>query len=388
MIRHIATVAAASLTLCGCVDRDKALTTVVSDAVESRSVAKSAKASSVLLNQQVFDSMVAATDRHVAMALARDRSVGLDVESVTPHGGSDVSIRGRITGVGGVVFLERTGGLMSGLVEIPGQGRTILMQQASGRIQVTRFEGASALQCAFESQVDIGAVNCTAGGLSEVRVLVLYDDLVAAGDGEQTLLRFIQLMADRANKILADSQVDVVFRIADTKRFNIVEQAALVDDLKLLTGPSGANAQDVLKEKRAANADIVVFIVSKSTGDDGISHQLMAPFDHFGPFATAVMTFGSFLWSDVFTHELGHTMGAGHQDGPGAFTWSRAKVRTSPELGTVMASGVQAMNTIPYFSNPNVFVPGSATEKTGDNLHDNAKTLNATRGCVEQFRTQ
>lgn len=375
----------------GC-GREAALTSVIpepgnsGEAAAGKSAAP-AKVSSVRLDQRVFERMVTSTDRHVAVALEPDRSIGLDVDSVV-RAGSDVSIRGRVTGQNGVVFLSRTGGLLSGIVEIPGQGRTILMEQAGGRIVVTRFEGNTPLRCSFDGPADLGAVDCTAAGLSEIRVLVLYDDRVASGGGRQTLDQFIPALTLHANNILANSQIEAALRIVDIRPFDIVEQLRLIDDLALVTGSSGARAQDLLNEKRSANADIVVLVVSNATGDDGISNQLMPPFAQFGPFATAVVTLSSLMSSDVFMHEIGHTMGAGHQTGPGAFAWSRAKLRPSPELGTVMASGVLAMNTIPYFSNPNVLVPDSRTEKTGDATHDNARTLNATRGCVERFRTQ
>jgi hypothetical protein len=143
-----------------------------------------------------------------------------------------------VTGQNGVVFLSRTGGLLSGIVEIPGQGRTILMEQAGGRIVVTRFEGNTPLRCSFDGPADLGAVDCTAAGLSEIRVLVLYDDRVASGGGRQTLDQFIPALTLHANNILANSQIEAALRIVDIRPFDIVEQLRLIDDLALVTGSS------------------------------------------------------------------------------------------------------------------------------------------------------
>src|SRR5262249_8643702 len=80
-------------------------------------------------------------------------------------------------------------------------------------------------------------------------------------------------------------------------------------------------------------------------------------------------------------HELGHVMGAGHEDGAyGLCGYSKAWVKNGE--GTIVAT--TGAPFVDYFSSPDKRNGGGVSY--GSKTFDNTKTLELTRGIVEAWR--
>lgn len=200
-----------------------------------------------------------------------------------------------------------------------------------------------------------------------------------------------------ANQSYANSQIPLRAEFAGILRTSLPESSStdndsgtpLAEDLCRASGVQFTGVQDedcsgygldIRQERDRVAADVVtVFRTADRTNTSGIAGLCTGAASAYGVFE--VDGTGT---SPVFTHEVGHIFGGGHEDGPGCDSYSRAKEREGGAWRTVMYSSYSTTTTIPYFSNPGVRVMDTPT---GDfNSRDNAKTLRERAAVVAAFR--
>ena len=185
-----------------------------------------------------------------------------------------------------------------------------------------------------------------------------------------------------ANQSYANSQVNLRAEFAGLFELDIPESGSLETDLGRLRSMTDGFGDAVHAERTRVGADMVtLFRSADNTTTAGIAYVCaQSASGAFGVFE--VDGAGT---SPVFTHEVGHIIGGGHEEigSFGCDDYSRAKEEAGGLWRTVMFSAFSTQSTIPYFSNPSVSVEGTPT---GDfNTRDNARTFNERAAVVSGF---
>ena len=185
-----------------------------------------------------------------------------------------------------------------------------------------------------------------------------------------------------ANQAYVNSQVNLRAEFAGLFQLDLPESGSLETDLRRLANPGDGFGDAVLAERNRVGADVVtLFRTADTTSTAGIAFVCTGQANAFGVFEIDGSGTGV-----VFTHEVGHIIGGGHEqsDAFGCNDFSRAKEHPNDLWRTVMYSSFSNQTTIPYFSNPNVSVEGEPTGTA--NARDNARTFNARAATVAAFR--
>ena len=298
-----------------------------------------------------------------------------------PRGQAVVSVRngqtiGEFSTPAGFFALKPLGGAVHALVSTE-EDFLFESEEAQVRLTTLRVE-PSAL--ASEGGSDSAR---RGGGAAVYRVLFPYTASAEA------IVPDIALVAQQsiayANQSYVNSEVNLRAEFAGLFELDIPETDDLETDLRRLRAVSDGFGDAVHAERQRVGADIVtLFRTADATSTSGIA---------FVCAQTATSAFGVFEvdgtgTSPVFTHEVGHIIGGGHEqsDSAGCDSFSRAKINGSEGdevWRTVMYSAFNVRSTIPYFSNPNVSVLGVATGDAG--VRENARTFNNRAAVVANF---
>ena len=257
-----------------------------------------------------------------------------------------------------------------------------------------------------------------AGGVSEVDILVAYDEAAFAwaefdGGGMEV---FAAMSVAKMNAALANTGLDELFRF----RLVGVEYVPIQggDDLgAVLNEVTNAAFKDgeyreewaaVAAARDRVGADIVTVLVDTGSADGsvGIGWSLGKEYGDsiawFGEQAYNVCAVRAVAEGHTMTHEVGHNMGAGHATevnpewitpGPQLYGYSAGHYFTGADdnVGyfTIMAYNYDGFEnyyaSAPFFSSPGHFFHGTAV---GDALHDNTRTLRNTCRDVAKFRAK
>lgn len=266
--------------------------------------------------------------------------------------------------------------------------------------------------------------------LSHVDILVAYDTTASAwleNDG-RTAEAFAAEQVARMNVILVNSGLgdDFDVRLAGTYSGSATYDGAdsFVNTLADLTESQDGAWKAYRKARETAGADLMMLFVNAghSSGEIGLSNAMMPyvgtsesdlerkwglSFDgadewlsqYFSAQAFGVCDIAAGDGTDVFTHEVGHIMGAGHSEymrveaGPQLYTYSSAWMEQGSDgeyyasimgYSTTGKAGSAYYHVQPLFSSPNVanLVTG---EPLGDAEHDNVRTLRNTCAIVAGF---
>lgn len=245
----------------------------------------------------------------------------------------------------------------------------------------------------------------SAGSAPIIDVMVVYTPLArqtAGGADHDPIRAIIQGAVDEANDAYANSEV--------FQRLNLVHTQE-VDYHGDHSGPTGdsadeqrdwllveVNLRDLKPVRDQHRADMVTMISEYIPGVCGKGFIMSFPGPQFASSAISVSRRTCVTGNLTFAHELGHNMGADHDEDNatgGAHDWSFGHFIDLPGGGkrrTVMAQPgpCGSCQRVEYFSNPNVFYrenetdPGVATGIA--NQSDNARTLNLTANIVANFR--
>lgn len=230
---------------------------------------------------------------------------------------------------------------------------------------------------------------CDTTGEIDVMVVYTKDAKDSAGgiDGiNSTIANCIEI----SNLSYENSQVKQKIFLVHSAEVDYIENENGDIYLSNLINPSDGFMDNVHELRNTYKADIVVLIVGFMVYS-GITNIMTTRSVSFEDSAFCVVKYDHAYDHRVFTHELGHVMGAGHQctanNAYGLYEYSRGYKGIN--FNTIMSNDNQ-FGRIEHFSNPNVFFPGPGGLATGissvDCTTDNALTLNDTRNIVSQFR--
>jgi hypothetical protein len=308
-------------------------------------------------------------------------------------------------GAPGRVYLTVDQGRFTGLFQLPNEGDLDITPYNGERLLISQYPRQLPLSCSATAGVS-GAGKLTvpevaaadADVVSQIDVGVLYTRDAVCGSAAGTCAEEIKNLPGRLNDwamntsdVFTCSRINARVNVVGVQELAFEEKDTLSEDLKAFDDPTKSPGSDVRTFRHEKKADIVLVLVSKA--DKDINLGLANVFDtsaaKFAEVATGVALYGEALTHYVLTHELGHTMGAGHQwfEGTGRHWTSHGKKieLKSGYAYTIMAVGGNA-DRIPFFSNPDVTVPGPGKKKSGTWFSDNAATLNGTRDDVEKFQ--
>ena len=245
---------------------------------------------------------------------------------------------------------------------------------------------------------------------SFIDVMVVYTpailDKLGGADGMQAA---IDDLVTETNQGYINSQVNQRVRVVHAEEVNYDESTqsgnSLYTILKQLSNYYPPNllvdGDGILDQVQALRdtyaADLVVMLVDDVDPNYAGIAWLMGPgWDTHGfePYAYSVVTY---FWVSnfyVFGHEMGHNMGAQHDQDhakdnngnlvPGVYSYSYGYCLPGTDYHTIMAYNDPCETTINYWSNPAITYAGVAAGEVG--LEDNHLTLNNTAPVVAQFR--
>lgn len=192
----------------------------------------------------------------------------------------------------------------------------------------------------------------------------------------------IQLAVAEANQSYVNSGINIKLNLVDSFQISYTETGKSFDTIL-----ADFVANSTVNQRRdSSGADLAALIINQ-TDYCGLADDIMAK----ASTAFAVVHYSCATGYYSFAHELGHLMGARHDEAHDSttspFAYGHGFQHTaSPAWRTVMAYDCTGgCSRLQYWSNPNVNYSGQAMGTTGTN--DNARVLNGTAVTVAGFRT-
>jgi len=226
-----------------------------------------------------------------------------------------------------------------------------------------------------------------------VDVVVFYTQSVLEWHvDEDGVIALVQESIVKANTAFTNSEIDLELRLVGVEFTDLVENGSDFGvDLDRIAKRDGV-ADAILDKRVEVGADLVCLFGMYSTeSQSGIAYILSS---EEGNAATgfSVVDARVATTSNVFTHEIGHNLGAAHDrenaeiDGLYSYSYGyRFEISTGAQLRTLMAysPGVR----IEHFSNPDVLVDGKRTgvQAGAEGEADNARTLRSASAKVSGY---
>lgn len=222
-------------------------------------------------------------------------------------------------------------------------------------------------------------------GPTVVDVFMYYNTLaINAGGSENSTQLMIRDFIRRTNQTFADSNIGVTVRLVGMERSAYEGNGDTLEDLDALLDRTDGNLDDVDAKRDAFGADLVGYYTEFVSGRAlGVAASIPDP--RFGPQANSeigffVTTAARSNWSGLTgTHELGHTMGAGHDtesNGVGSFAYSHGANITGFSgalFRDVMSTNFNPGLRVPLFSSPDVLFQGVPLGDAAE--RDNSRTI-------------
>jgi hypothetical protein len=233
----------------------------------------------------------------------------------------------------------------------------------------------------------------------QIDLLMLYTDKVRqAGHSEAAIRSRSQLAVAEANSDFRRSGVPLRIRLVETLEVSYPENADNEETLGHLRRANSGRLDSVHELRDRYGADLVCLLVEQSDPKSvGIAYILSNPasaFNHAWGFSLVEYRFVT--GTSVFTHELGHNLGAAHDrensKSEGAFPFSyghRMQDSAGVTYRTIMA--YRPGERVGYFSNPRLTLPVAGNPALGipvgqPDEADNAETLYRTGFIVSGYR--
>ena len=234
-----------------------------------------------------------------------------------------------------------------------------------------------------------------------IDVMVVYTTQARQDAGSVGAIEsLIDLAVADANMAYENSLVPQKLNLVHTAEVNYTEPASNDSSAELtaLKDPADGVMDNVHTLRDQYNADIVTLFITnakKADGTDvcGIGYQMdSGNKDDFAALAFNVVPLDC-ISNLSYPHELGHNMGAGHEETnaspTGLYDFSHGTQDPDCKYRSIMAypcSCVGACTRMPFFSNPDVEYDDWTTGISGQ--ADNALTLLLTRNTVADFRNK
>ncbi len=248
---------------------------------------------------------------------------------------------------------------------------------------VTHFRPRMPVRCSTRPSRSASTTVPSDGQAATIDVLVLYTDAVvekwSSWANTTTATKEIQEWVDDTNTSFTCSRVNARVRLASVAKVPFAESGNLEADLKTWTNATGAEWPQIAVLRGAVGADLVTVVVSQ-----GDNHGIANSYD-LSPAVSLVVRDVALGGLHVFSHEIGHLLGAGHQQGddkgwfPDSYAWRFFK--GLEEHLTIMHT--KALYRAPQYSNPDVCYDGKRTGAT--DIADNVRAMNAIAATVEAY---
>ena len=221
---------------------------------------------------------------------------------------------------------------------------------------------------------------------ADVVVLVVYTEAAESwARGSEGVAAWIRVAESRTNQSFRQSGVR--YRVKLLKGLMVPSDKSppknMGDTLANLVGAKTQKWSAVHDQMKERHASLVILLDTAQGG--GVACPLSEVGNSLRGSPFAVVAVESMSVADVLTHELGHMLGSGHSEGPGAFSSSHGHRDDSKEQQfhwrSIMErdSSCSGCAMILYWSNP--AENGPAGRPMGVDLENNAGSLNRTM-CV------
>jgi len=318
---------------------------------------------------------------------------------------------GSIVTSGGKIFSIRFLGKGVSLVEELDPAK-FPREEGAGQIELyripDRLEGLRLEQSLASGQLKMNeSAPLTEQGVL-IDVMVLYTAAAAAFETDQDAVTAkINLIISDTNKSYEYSEVNQRIRLAHVEQTGYQEKSSIGLDWDALWDSSNNVHLVGLNNLRSTHeADIVVLITKPALENEscGVAKQMKKIRSSFCTSAFAVVPINCATSKYSFAHELGHLMGADHNNEGGTstsgppFQHSRGYVSPSNSWHTIMAYPTDACvepncERILRWSNPAVSYPelsaattqASQPEPTGSDVANNSSSLIQSATTVAQF---
>ncbi len=325
-----------------------------------------------------------------------ERALTFSKQSVQKLGGADVIWQGKLPGLPGTATLVVRDGNITGTVqdgsnlfhiEPLGGGMHAIVKVDASKLPPDHPPSAeSNQQDAITPKENLHLQSAPAGrgdNPVDINVIVAYTPSAEASVSDMKAT--IELAVAEANQSYANSGIRIRLNLVEAFKLAYTEAdafPAIVADFK--------DNPEINQRRRAAHADLAALIVNRPEAC-GLAAGIMAD----PATAFAAVHYGCATGYYSFAHELGHLMGARHDEGHDPtgtpFPYGHGFQQPSPSANaafrTVMAYQCKAPDTcdprVPYWSNPDIRYKGAPAGATADN---NARVLNETAATIADFR--
>ena len=346
------------------------------------------------VSRVVVDERQLASAADARVYLDGARSVVLTTERVQAHEGGAYSWTGtEWDGVERVsqAVLTVKDGMVMGTISTPdgvyevrplGRGAHVLAKMPDGYVfETPEVEAWKARQPVAAPARVAAAASVRSPAAVTVRALFAYTTS-ARGLTPDIELVALQSLA-YANQTYVNSDLDLEVEFAGTFETTLRESSSMSADLGAIRATNDGRGDEVHAERDRVGADLVIlFRAADNTSTLGIAYTCAVSDD----LAFGIFEVDGVGVAPVFTHEVGHNMGAAHQDNPTSCGGpdGRAYAPPSESWRTIMWSFLGS-ETIPYFSNPSVTYSGEATGIEGQ--ANNARVVLNTASIIAGFRS-
>jgi hypothetical protein len=333
--------------------------------------------------------LVAGTTLQFKLFDAREWRVVLDtpIQNAAGQGWT-----GHIDGQTGRFVMQYSpdGGHFSAILRPVGEGAIEIGQCRDARCVVRQFARVVQVDCPVmrRGPVTIAKAGPAERAIETIDLLALYTRAVVKGEpgwsDPLTARTDIQAWVTDLNTTMSCSVVGLQVRLVGTEVVDFSESGDLSQDLNTSWNvPTTTAAVTLAALRQQYGADLVSII--EQTGS---KHGEATPYAATAAYKDVAVNIVRYdmAAAGVFGHELGHNLGAGHEQPFGNGFEARShglviKFDVS-EVATVMVH--QATERIGRFSNPDACFASLCTGIRGE--ADNAATLNATAHDVASFR--
>ena len=239
-------------------------------------------------------------------------------------------------------------------------------------------------------------------------VLVIYDQALADRYPGEMLDTRVNQYVNESNQVLANTEVSLRVRLVGLEQvgynFNNSNFETRNAIAETLAGGTVSGLENVPQLRQDTGADLVIMIRPhdiETRGSCGIAFFPVVDENgnYDNSFGVNMVSDGMSSWSlctdQVFIHEIGHNMGAGHQYGRGGgfFTPEGAALAIVGRLNTVMGSFGSGFPDrffeVQSFSNPDILCGGrSCGVVGGDEPANNAAVIRQTTPFVTAYQPE